>query len=120
MGTVADLGNVNVAGGHGGNFGGAALELKGLNGQAHFLKVALLNAHKQGAGGAQVGHVRHADGGGLIGGVSAAGVSVPMAGDSVLGAGDSLLAGVPQAARENTIPQASARESSFFFMIVPP
>jgi len=45
---------------------------------------------------------------------------VPMAGDSVLGAGDSLLAGVPQAARENTIPQASARESSFFFMIVPP
>ena len=68
MGTVADLGNVNVAGGHGGNFGGAALELKGLNGQAHFLKVALLNAHKQGAGGAQVGHVRHADGGGLIGG----------------------------------------------------
>ena len=65
---MADLGDIDVAGAHGGDLSRAAGELIGLYRQAHFLKVTLVDRRKQGGGGAQVGHVGHADRGGLIGG----------------------------------------------------
>ena len=77
MGAVADLGNVDVAGSHGGDLLGAALELGQGDVQAHLLKVAHVQSGGQQAVGTHVGHVGNAQVNGLelLGGLGSRGGS---------------------------------------------
>ena len=80
VGTVADLGEVDVAGLHGRDLGGAGIELGGLDGDANLIEVALVDGGVQGGGGAQVGHEGDAQGNRVIGGRGGRGGSLGRSG----------------------------------------